>query len=80
MTHTVGPKGQVVIPKGIRDALRILPGQEVVFEMHGHDVLVRKAPATLPSQPLKGRFRGSALTEALLEARREERLAEDTAH
>jgi AbrB family looped-hinge helix DNA binding protein len=78
MTHTIGAKGQVVIPKQLRDALEIQPGQEVVFERRGDDVLVRKAPAAKPSTPLKGRFRGLALTEALLDARREDRLAEDT--
>lgn len=80
MTHAVGAKGQVVIPKSIRDALKIQPGQEVVFEQHGDGVLVRKASPATPSTPLKGRFGGSGLTDALLKARLEDRLAEDTAH
>ncbi|MBB5632978.1 AbrB family looped-hinge helix DNA binding protein [Cryobacterium mesophilum] len=78
MTHTIGAKGQVVIPKQLRDDLKIQPGQEVVFERRGDDVLLRKAPTATPTTPLKGRFRGSALTEALLDARREDRLAEGT--
>lgn len=76
MTHTVGTKGQVVIPKHLRDALKIKPGQEVVFERQGDDVVVRKVATATASAPLKARFAGSPLTSALLEARREDRAAE----
>lgn len=33
MTHRVGPKGQVVIPKALRDGLGLSNGDEVVFWM-----------------------------------------------
>jgi AbrB family looped-hinge helix DNA binding protein len=42
MTHKVGIKGQVVIPKAIRDEIGIKPGDEVVFEPDGKDVRVRR--------------------------------------
>lgn len=42
MTHKVGVKGQVVIPKAIRDQIGIRPGDEVVFEPDGKDVRVRR--------------------------------------
>jgi antitoxin PrlF len=42
MTHKVGTKGQVVIPKAIRDRLGIGPGDEVVFESDGADVRIRR--------------------------------------
>jgi AbrB family looped-hinge helix DNA binding protein len=41
MTHRVGPKGQVVIPKGIRDEIGISPGDEVVVEQEGREVRIR---------------------------------------
>lgn len=40
MTSRVGPKGQVVIPKALRDELGIAPGDEVVFELVDGGVLV----------------------------------------
>jgi AbrB family looped-hinge helix DNA binding protein len=42
MTHKVGIKGQVVIPKAIRDEIGIKPGDQVVFEPDGRDVRVRR--------------------------------------
>lgn len=42
MTHKVGAKGQVVIPKVIRDEIGIEPGDEVAFEAAGHEVRIRR--------------------------------------
>lgn len=42
MTHKVGIKGQVVIPKAIRDEIGIKPGDEVTFEPDGSEVRVRR--------------------------------------
>lgn len=68
MNHLVGAKGQVVIPKEIRDALDIRPGQEVVFEQRGDEVILRAARM----RPLRGRFPDAALTAELLRSRRED--------
>ena len=62
MTHRVGPKGQVVIPKALRDEMGIEPGDEVSFWIDGDHVAVR--PTTV-RPPLRGRFAGSALTDEL---------------
>jgi AbrB family looped-hinge helix DNA binding protein len=37
----LGPKGQAVIPKEIRELMGIKPGSEVVFEVRGDDVIVK---------------------------------------
>ncbi len=59
----VGPKGQVVIPKEIRDRLGIEPGDQVFVEENGGNVRVWRAPAP---KALRGRLkdpRSSALRE-----------------
>lgn len=38
----VGPKGQVVIPKRMRDALGLKPGAEVILEVKGDEVVISK--------------------------------------
>jgi AbrB family looped-hinge helix DNA binding protein len=43
MTYKVGPKGQVVLPKAVRDRLGILPGDEVDVSTDGDEVAIRKA-------------------------------------
>lgn len=41
-TKSVGPKGQVVIPKRIRKALGLKPGVEVTIELRGEEVVISK--------------------------------------
>jgi len=69
MTSRVGTKGQVVIPKSIRDRAGLQPGDEVDFELRDDEVVVRVArtPATLA-----GRFAGSGMATRLLADRRRE--------
>ena len=74
MTHRVGPKGQVVIPKDLRDALGIEPGDEVSFWRDGDHVVVRPVRQV---PPLRGRFAGSALTIELERERQADRRRED---
>jgi AbrB family looped-hinge helix DNA binding protein len=57
MTHKVGAKGQVVIPKAIRDEIGIEPGDEVVFEPEGKEVRIHR----LADNPAQRRKRIEAL-------------------
>lgn len=38
----VGPKGQVVIPKNMRDAIGLKPGVEIILEMRDHEIVIKK--------------------------------------
>jgi len=43
--RTVGPKGQVVIPKDVREHLSVEPRGEVVFEVREDGVLMKRSQA-----------------------------------
>jgi AbrB family looped-hinge helix DNA binding protein len=84
MTHKVGAKGQVVIPKQIRDRLGIQPGDDVVFEHDGTDVRIRRLTDEEPRRAAAIRsLRGiwadkpGGGTAALEAERREERKREE---
>ncbi len=53
MTHRMGTKGQVVIPKELRKALGLKPGDEITFWREQDHVSLRRAR---PQRPLRGRF------------------------
>lgn len=80
MTHRVGAKGQVVIPKEIRDRTGIAPGDEIEFEEVDGMVRMRKAktPGEIADE-LLGSLppSGGRTLEVLLEERRRDRERED---
>ena len=41
-TKTIGPKGQIVIPKRIRDALGLKPGVNVTIKIRGDEIIISK--------------------------------------
>jgi AbrB family looped-hinge helix DNA binding protein len=69
MTGRIGAKGQVVIPKALRDRFSLLPGDEVEFEARGHEIVLvaKRSPARLG-----GRFRQSGMAGRLLDDRARE--------
>ena len=84
MTHKVGTKGQVVIPKSIRDRIGIEPGDQVTFQPDGQEVRIRRVlddPAARGREvkALRGAWAGTpgGGTDELLEERRKEREREE---
>lgn len=73
MTVRVGPKGQVVLPKRVRDKLGIKPGDEVVVEEVEGEARVRRVDSGMR---LRGLLKqGDALAE--LEAEHQAELERD---
>ena len=70
MTHRVGRKGQVVIPKTFRMAVGIAPGDEVTFSREGNAIRVERA---LSADALMGSLAGHRLVAALEKDRQAER-------
>lgn len=64
MTHRVGPKGQVVIPKDLRDRLGISPGDEVELALDEGADAVRLEPVR-HHPTLRGSLAGLGLVAAL---------------
>ncbi len=80
----MGTKGQVVIPKAIREEIGIKPGDEVTFEPDGREVRVRRVEDDQAQRAESvGALRGiwaeaaGGGTEELLEERRRERELEE---
>jgi AbrB family looped-hinge helix DNA binding protein len=69
MTVRVGPKGQIVIPKDIRDRASLEPGDEVDVELRDEVITVT---AHRRPRDLGGRFARSGMAARLLEDRADE--------
>jgi antitoxin PrlF len=61
MATTVTSKGQVTIPKPVRDHLGIGPGSQVAFRLAGDGaIVIEKADAATPRPSRFAKVRGSA--------------------
>lgn len=56
---TLTSKGQVTIPQGIRERLGLVPGTQVVFDIVGDSVRIRKAEAQGRGAELIARMRAA---------------------
>ncbi|MEM3697261.1 MAG: AbrB/MazE/SpoVT family DNA-binding domain-containing protein [Candidatus Bathyarchaeia archaeon] len=76
----IGQKGQIVIPKDIREYVGIMPGDEVVMEVREKEVVIRSGVDPKDFVESFCRVAGKKLTkkidlEGLLEQEAEERFA-----
>lgn len=69
MTQKMGAKGQVVIPKALREQIGIGPGDDVDFEPVDDGIVVRRVGE---SAQLRGRFAKSGMAARLLADRGKE--------
>src|ERR1700722_15404071 len=69
MTGRIGAKGQVVIPKALRDRAHLQPGDEVDFELRDEEIVLvaRRMPVKLG-----GRFAKTGMAARLLQDRARE--------
>jgi antitoxin PrlF len=70
VTHRIGRNGQVAIPKALRDAVNLKPGDEVTFSRDGNAIRVERVASP---DALMGRLTGHRLLQALEDDRRSER-------
>lgn len=69
---TVSSKGQIAIPKVIREALNLKEGSKLTLEVQGQTIIVSREPKW---KALRGA--GAAISKDFLEFRQEERRRED---
>jgi len=74
ITTVVNRKGQVTIPKSLRDRYGFPPGTKVVWLERDADLIPKPL---LSVEQLRGRFKGEELTAMLLEERARDRTHED---
>jgi AbrB family looped-hinge helix DNA binding protein len=70
MTMKIGPKGQVVIPKHLRDALGLRPGDEVDWALVDGALTVEPVQS---DHSMRGQLAGLSLVADLEKDRRRER-------
>ncbi len=59
----IGERGQVTIPKDIREQFGLSPETEVEFSVVGGSIILKKAPKRLNLEKWKGRCRDSFAKE-----------------
>lgn len=60
---TMTSKGQITVPKSVREALGLEPGAEVLFRVHGDRAVMARVPDLLDlagSVPVPARLKGAS--------------------
>jgi len=78
---TVSSKGQIAIPKAVRERLNLTAGTEVVLDVQGETLILKRLVREFPDwRTMRGMARGGeSLTQALVDEHAAE-LAHDHAH
>lgn len=58
ITSKITRKAQTTIPRGVRDALEVGPGDELAYEIHPGYAIVRPAREASEEDPMLGPFLG----------------------
>lgn len=76
---TISSKGQIAIPKAIRDRLSLRPGTQLVIDVQGEQLIMKRLVSGFPDwRTMRGMLHeGSSLTEALEQEHREELARDD---
>jgi AbrB family looped-hinge helix DNA binding protein len=74
---TVSSKGQIVIPKAVRERLSLSAGVKLTLEVRGQEIVLSKDAAW---KKLHGAAGGSDLLSAFAFDKRQERKREDSLH
>jgi AbrB family looped-hinge helix DNA binding protein len=72
---TISSKGQVAIPKGVRDALNLSEGTKLTLKVRGQEIILSKES---PWKTLQGAAAGHNLVKKLAKFKKQERTLEDT--
>jgi AbrB family looped-hinge helix DNA binding protein len=72
---TVSSKGQIAIPKSIRDTLNLGEGAKLTVEVRGQEIVLSKEPAW---KKLRGASAGRDLMNAFAAFKKQEREREDS--
>ena len=72
---TVSSKGQIAIPKAVRDALNLSEGAKLTIELRGQKIILSKEPAW---KKLEGAAAGTDLVKAFSVHKKREREREDS--
>jgi AbrB family looped-hinge helix DNA binding protein len=70
---TVGPKGQVTIPKELREKYHLLEGENVIVVPSAEGVLIKHPPISLRGR-LRGKIKIQGLEEEIKQIRKQWRL------
>jgi AbrB family looped-hinge helix DNA binding protein len=72
---TVSSKGQIAIPKAVRDALNLSEGSKLTIELQGQKIILSKEPTW---KKLEGAAAGTDLVKAFAAYKKREREREDS--